>query len=247
MTPDPSRVAVVTGAAGGLGLAVAECLLETGNRVTLVDVDGARLEGVAPAGADVHMVAADLGQTQECDRVIAEAVEHWGGVDVLVNCAAILNRVDMDDWNEEVFERIFNVNTRSVFWLCRAAVADMRKRGWGRIVNTTSVGIHTGGYSMTSAIYEATKGAVHNFTKTLSRHVAPEGILVNSVAPGGMRTKMLTAETPPELLEEVEKDIPLRRLADPREVAELVAFLASDRNTYATGGSFDSNGGVAMS
>jgi 3-oxoacyl-[acyl-carrier protein] reductase len=99
---------------------------------------------------------------------------------------------------------------------------------------------------MTSAIYEATKGGVHNFTKTLARAVAADGILVNSVAPGAMRTRMLTAKTPPAILEEVARDIPLGHLAEPREVAEMIVYLVSDRNSYATGGSFDVNGGMAM-
>jgi 3-oxoacyl-[acyl-carrier protein] reductase len=122
----------------------------------------------------------------------------------------------------------------------------MQERGYGRIVNLTSIGIHTGGYSLTSAVYEATKGAIHNFTKTLARSLAPHGILVNSVAPGGMLTRMLLDETPPEVLAGVMADIPVRRLAEPAEVAEVVAFLASDRNTYASGASFDVNGGAAM-
>jgi NAD(P)-dependent dehydrogenase (short-subunit alcohol dehydrogenase family) len=244
--PDEPRAAVVTGAARGLGLAVSTQLLQAGSRVTLVDIDADILERARPGRGDTHLIAADLGKTTECDRVIAEAIAHWGGVDVLVNCAAILQRVDFDDIDEAVFARIFNINVRSVFWLCRAAVADMRKRGWGRIVNTTSVGIHTGGYSISSAVYEATKGAVHNFTKTLARSVAKDGILVNSVAPGGMRTRMLTDQTPAELLVEVEKDIPLGRLAEPDEVASMIVYLASARNTYATGGGFDVNAGVAM-
>jgi NAD(P)-dependent dehydrogenase (short-subunit alcohol dehydrogenase family) len=244
--PDEPRAAVVTGAARGLGLAVATQLLQAGSRVTLVDIDGELLERARPGQGDTHLVAADLGKTTACDRVIAESIAHWGGVDVLVNCAAILQRVEFDEIDEAVFARIFDINVRSVFWLCRAAVADMQKRGWGRIVNTTSVGIHTGGYSISSAVYEATKGAVHNFTKTLARSVAKDGILVNSVAPGGMRTRMLTDQTPAELLVEVEKDIPLGRLAEPDEVASMIVYLASARNTYATGGGFDVNAGVAM-
>jgi NAD(P)-dependent dehydrogenase (short-subunit alcohol dehydrogenase family) len=246
MAEDP-RVAVVTGAARGLGLAVAEQLLEEGNRVTMVDIDGAELREACPADGDSHLVVADLGQTAECDRAIAECVDHWGRVDILVNCAALVQRVSFAEFDEAIFSDHFNVNVRSVFWLCRAAIGDMQSRGWGRIVNTTSVGIHTGGYNISSAIYEATKGAVHNFTKTLARHVAREGILVNSVAPGAMRTRMLTDQTPADILAAVSEDIPLGRLAEPKEVATMIVYLASDRNTYATGCSFDVNAGLAMS
>lgn len=247
MASPESRAAIVTGAAGGLGLAVATLLLGQGMRVSMVDIDAERLAAAAEGlpGAP-HVVAADLSRTAECDRVAAEAAAHWGQVDVLVNCAAILHRVDLADLDEATFERIVNTNLRSVFWLCRNVIPGMQERGYGRIVNVTSVGIHTGGYSLTSAVYESTKGAIHNFTKTLARSLAPKGILVNSVAPGGMLTRMILDETPPEVLEGVMADIPLRRLAEPAEVGEVIAFLASDRNTYASGASFDVNGGIAM-
>jgi NAD(P)-dependent dehydrogenase (short-subunit alcohol dehydrogenase family) len=244
--PEP-RAALVTGAAGGLGLAVARLLLQQGMQVSMVDIDADRLTAAADGlpGAP-QLIAADLSRTLECDRVVAEAAAHWGHVDVLVNCAAILRRVDLADLDEATFEHIINTNLRSVFWLCRNVMAGMQERAYGRIVNVTSVGIHTGGYSLTSAVYECTKGAIHNFTKTLARSLAPQGILVNSVAPGGMATRMILDETPPEVLSDVMEDIPLRRLAEPAEVAELIAFLASDRNSYASGASFDVNGGAAM-
>jgi NAD(P)-dependent dehydrogenase (short-subunit alcohol dehydrogenase family) len=242
------RAAIVTGAAGGLGLEVARLLLQEGAQVSIVDIDRERL---VAAAADLpgapQPIAADLSRTGECDRVVSEATAQWGRVDVLVNCAAILHRVDLADLDEATFERIINTNLRSVFWLCRNVIPGMQQLGYGRIVNVTSVGIHTGGYSLTSAVYESTKGAIHNFTKTLARSLAASGILVNSVAPGGMATRMILDETPPDVLAEVMRDIPLRRLAEPAEVAELIVFLAGERNTYSTGSSFDVNGGTAMS
>jgi 3-oxoacyl-[acyl-carrier protein] reductase len=243
--PDVQRNAIVTGAAGGLGLAVAELMLERGSNVTMVDVDAARLDAAAGA-LGAHLVAADLSITGECTRVVAEAAGHWGHVDVLVNCAAILHRVDFFSFDEDTFARIVNTNLRSAFWLCRAVVPGMVEHGWGRIVNLTSVGVHTGGYSLTSAVYEATKAGVGNLTKTLARSLASSGVLVNSVAPGGMRTRMILDETPPEVLAAFERDIPIGRLADASEVAQVVAFLASDLNTYVTGSAFDANGGLAM-
>jgi 3-oxoacyl-[acyl-carrier protein] reductase len=242
-----ARAALVTGAGRGLGLAVAERLAADGDRVTLVDIDADVVTAEAERiGAAAHAIAADLSRTAECERVVAEASERWGRIDALVNCAAILQRVDYFAFDEAVFERIVNTNLRSVFWLTRGVIPEMERLGGGRIVNVTSVGIHTGGYSLTSAVYEATKGAIHNLTKTLARSLAPKGILVNSVAPGAMATRMILDETPPDVLAEVEADIPVRRLAQPAEVAEVVAFLASERATYASGASFDVNGGMAM-
>jgi NAD(P)-dependent dehydrogenase (short-subunit alcohol dehydrogenase family) len=247
MSDQHPRPCIVTGAAGGLGLAVAARLLGQGARVSLVDVDGDRLGDAAGSlPGTPHLITADLSRTPECDRVVAEAVAHWGEVDVLVDYAAILRRVDLAELDESTFEQIVNTNLRSVLWLCRNVTPGMQARGFGRIVNVTSVGIHTGGFSLTSAVYECTKAAIHNLTKTLARSLAPSGILVNSVAPGGMLTRMLLDETPPAVLEAVAREIPLGRLADPAEVAELIVFLTSDRCSYASGASFDVNGGLAM-
>jgi acetoacetyl-CoA reductase len=243
-----SRAAVVTGAAGGLGLAVVELLLLDGIDVSMVDIDGAKLaEVAAPMGNSVHQITADLSSTDDCRRVVLEALEKWGNVDVLVNCAAILQRVDLFELDEDTFARVINTNLRSVFWLCRGFLPGMQQRGWGRIVNVTSVGIHTGGYSVSSAVYESTKAGIHNFTKTLARSFASEGVLVNSVAPGMMMTRMILEQTPADVVEAVARDIPLGRGAEPREVAEVVAFLASQRNTYVSGASYDVNGGAIMS
>jgi NAD(P)-dependent dehydrogenase (short-subunit alcohol dehydrogenase family) len=241
------RSAVVTGAAGGLGLAVAELLLERGNRVTLVDVDGDRLEQAAARFDEAaQLLSADLSRTEECERVLREAEARWGGIEVLVNCAAILHRVDLFEVDEETFERIVNTNLRSVFWLCRGVIPGMEARGSGRIVNVSSMGIHTGGYSLTSAVYEMTKAGITNLTKTLARSLARKGILVNAVAPGVMRTRMILDETPAEVLDEIMREIPVGRIAEPAEVAEVVAFLASERNTYVSGTTLDANGGIIM-
>lgn len=240
-------VAVVTGAGGGLGAAVAACLLARGDRVMLVGRDRRALEATPAAGSDLAAVlAADLRDTAACNRVVAKTIERWGRVDILVNAAATLRREELDQIDEHSVAAVFDTNFRAVLWLCRAALADMERRGWGRIVNVTSVGVHTGGYRPTSALYEASKAAVANLTKTLARYGAERGVLINSVAAGAMRTRMLTDETPPEVLAEIEADIPLGRLAEPGEIAEVIAFLASERNTYAAGASFDVNGGIAM-
>ena len=124
---------------------------------------------------------------------------------------------------------------------------DMASRGWGRIVNVTSTGVYEGGFTMTSALYESSKGAVAVLTKMLAKHGIPDNILVNAVCPGAMRTRMLTDQTSPELLEKIEREIlPIGRIADPSEIAQMVVWLISDLNTYATGSEFDITGGVAL-
>lgn len=243
---DP-RVAIVTGAAGGLGSAVVRAIAADCRVVIAVDLDAGRIaNAVGPSVQNVVPVAADLADWAACERVVADVVAQHGRVDILVNSAAILRRTELDDVDRDVFAHIFDVNCRSTFVLMRAAVRDMETRGWGRIVNVTSIGVHTGGYSLTSVVYEATKAAVGNFTRTFARYGAPRGILVNSVAPGGMRTQMLTDETPADLLARAVQDIPLGRLAEPEEVAAVVAHLAGEANSYASGATFDVNGGVVM-
>jgi NAD(P)-dependent dehydrogenase (short-subunit alcohol dehydrogenase family) len=240
------RVSLVTGAAGGLGAAVASLLAPRGP-VVLVDLSAERLGRVTTAIGDAATpIQADLSDVADCERVVAETIARFGRVDILVNAAAILARTPLEDADAGSFARVFDTNCRSVFFLCRAVFPDMESRGWGRIVNVTSVGVHVGGYSITSALYEATKGAVEVFTKTFARYAAPKGILVNAVAPGAMRTPMITAETPEDVLESFVRTIPAGRIAEPEEVAHVVAFLTSDEASYVVGATFDVNGGLAM-
>jgi NAD(P)-dependent dehydrogenase (short-subunit alcohol dehydrogenase family) len=250
--PDAGRVAIITGAGGGLGSAVARLLAESGDyRLSLVDNQAEALERVraelAAAGAEVIARVVDLGVADEVESVVPATLTAYGRVDALVNAAAILHRRQFDEVTPADFDRVFHVNTFAPFLLARAAMPDMASRGWGRIVNVTSTGVYEGGFTMTSAIYEASKGAVAVFTKMLARHGAADGILVNTVCPGGMRTGMLLNETSPELVAKAEREmIPLHRLADPAEVGRMIAWLVSDQNTYATGAEFDITGGLAL-
>ena len=248
---DRSRVALVTGAGGGLGEAVAELLAARGVSLALVDIRPEQLTEVAQRieerGAAVHAMEADLADADSCAAVVAETIERLGRVDILVNAAAILARREWDEVTAESFDHVFRINARAPFFLARAAFTDMEQRRWGRVVNITSTGVYEGGFTMTSAVYEASKGAVAVMTKMLAAHGADKGILVNTVCPGGMRTRMLLEQTSPELLQRAEEEIiPLRRLADPIEVARMVVWLAGDENTYATGAEFDITGGVAI-
>ena len=189
----------------------------------------------------------DLGSSEAAESVVPQTIARFGRVDALINAAAILHRRDFDAVTPKDFDDVFHVNTLAPFLLARAAMSDMASRGWGRIVNVTSTGVYEGGFTMTSALYEASKGAVAVLTKMLSRHGAGDGILVNTVCPGGMRTGMLLNETSPELVAKAEREmIPLHRIADPAEIGRMVVWLVSDLNTYATGAEFDITGGLAL-
>lgn len=246
------RVAIVTGAGGGLGSAVARLLAETADyRICLVDNRRDALETVVDEvralGADAGSLVVDLGSAEAAESVVPRTIDRFGRVDTLVNAAAILHRRDFDAVTPKDFDDVFHVNTLAPFLLARAAMPDMASRGWGRIVNVTSTGVYEGGFTMTSALYEASKGAVAVLTKMLSRHGAGDGILVNTVCPGGMRTGMLLNETSPELVAKAEREmIPLHRIADPAEIGRMIVWLVSDLNTYATGAEFDITGGLAL-
>lgn len=244
------RTAVITGAAGGLGEATSRLLAAAGYQLVLVDVREEELrqvkESLEPGVKAVSLVK-DLRGEEECEAVVAHTIAHFGRVDVLVNSAAILERHDLEDFHEAEFHRVFAINAAAPFFLMRAAMRDMAARNWGRIVNVTSTGVYEGGFTMTSSFYEASKGAVAVLTKMFARFGAENGILVNSLCPGGMRTRMLLEQTPPEMVDRAERElIPIRRLADPHEVAVLIRWLVSDENTYATGAEFDITGGLAI-
>jgi NAD(P)-dependent dehydrogenase (short-subunit alcohol dehydrogenase family) len=249
---DAQRVAIITGAGGGLGSAVAKLLAGAGGyRLSLVDNRREAVErtvvDVRDLGAEAEAIVVDLGAADEAESVVPQTIARFGRVDALVNAAAILHRRQFDEITPQDFDTVFHINTRAPLLLARAAMPDMASRGWGRIVNVTSTGVYEGGFTMTSALYEASKGAVAVLTKMLSRHGAADGVLVNTVCPGGMRTGMLLNETSPELVAKAEREmIPLHRLADPAEVGQIIVWLVSELNSYATGAEFDITGGLAL-
>lgn len=250
MAQREKRTAIVTGAAGGLGAAVAQLLAASGHDLALVDCReddlAATVDELGQSVGAVEPLVADLSQVEACEKVVADTVERLGKVDILVNSAAILARRELDHVTADSFDEIFHTNARAPFFLMRAVIRDMQKRSWGRIVNMISSGVYAGGHNMTSAPYEASKGAVSVFTKMFAQHAGSKGILINSVCPGGMRTRMREEGTPPEVIEEINKQIPLGRTCDPMEVARMVVWLCGDENSYATGATFDILGGRVM-
>ena len=251
MTKRSDRVALVTGAAGGLGSQVATLFAQQGHDVALVDVKEAGLQRVVEEiGGDIPgkliALTADLVNVTQCERVVTDTISQLGQVDILVNTAAIFERTELEEMTPEYFDRTFNINARAPFFITRAAMADMAKRKWGRVVNITSVGVYRGGMRMTSAPYEATKGAMSVFTKMYANHGAPNNILVNTVCPGMMATPMLLDGTTQEILDEITQVTPLKRMADAIEVARMIAWICGDENSYATGATFDINGGWVM-
>lgn len=243
-----NRVAIITGAAQGLGAATAEEFARQGAKVVLCDIEAERVEQVAhrveQSGGDVLAKRVDVSRTEELDALVASAVRHFGRLDILVNNAAICPRIPIDDMTEPAFDNIVNINLKSVFFLSRAAGNAMKPGKWGRIVNISSIGGRTGGiYAAT--VYSATKAGVMSMTKAFARHFAPHAITVNCVAPGTVDTRLMANLSEASLRNSIEA-VPLKRLADPLEVARVIVFLGSEASSYMTGAILDVNGGALM-
>jgi NAD(P)-dependent dehydrogenase (short-subunit alcohol dehydrogenase family) len=231
------RTALVTGTAQGIGRAIAEALAADGHRVIGVDI---RDQDVGPMA---RAISADLAEPPAIAALVADV----GAVDILVNNAAILVEKPIEDTTIADFDRTIAVNLRAPFLLSRAIGAGMKQRGWGRLVNISSVGARTGAVSQ-AAVYAATKAGLIALTKNFARNYGPYGVTVNAVAPGAIETPMLASqvEVTPGLREQVTPQIPLRRFAQPSELAAVVAFLASDAASFVTGATIDVNGGWFM-
>ncbi len=229
-----TRVAVITGAAKGLGLACAERLAADGVALALVDTDEAALAGAAAGltatGATVLIAPADIRNQDSCRAAVRATVDRFGQVDVLVNAAGVYPRrpvleISADDWRF-----VFEVNVVGTYFMMIEAIADMRLRGFGRIVNISSID----GFKAhpANAHYAATKAAVISITRSLALEVAPLGILVNSVAPGPMAT---AAAKLTDWYEPMVAALPTRQPIEPTEVANLVAYLSHPDNVSIAG------------
>jgi 3-oxoacyl-[acyl-carrier protein] reductase len=243
------RVVLLTGAAHGLGRALATAFAEQGSRLALVDVDGPGLTEVAaslPGGVVGWTGVADLGDVEHCEPLVGRVADEFGALDVLVNNAAIIARTPLDGVTPAAFERVLRVNLLAPFFLARAAMARMRAAGTGgRIVNVASMAARTGGVSDVS-MYAASKGGLIAVTKSLARVGAADRILVNAILPSNIDSPMLRDAFPPEVVARTLSGVPLGRTADPVEVAQLVLWLASDASSYVTGVNWDINGGWYM-
>jgi NAD(P)-dependent dehydrogenase (short-subunit alcohol dehydrogenase family) len=239
------KVAIVTGAARGLGAATVRVLARQGARVAAADIADEELASLAAElGASVRAYPVDVSEVEQLKRWVADVERDMGRIDILVNNAGICPRLPFEQSTEADWDKLMSVNAKSQYFLCQAVWPVMKRQGGGRIINLCSTGGRVGGFA-NSSIYSGTKGAIAMFTKSIAREVAADGILVNAVAPGVVDTD-LVRNLPREKLEAICAQIPLGRLADPAEVAALIAFLASDECSYCTGAMFDVNGGWVM-
>jgi len=239
------KVALVTGAAQGIGYAIAERLSGEGARLGLLDIDGSRLEGAAARLGErdrpALTLAADVAVRAEVDAAVARVVETYGHLDILVNNAGIAGEwMPLWDLTDETWHRVQAVNLTGPFYVTRATIGYMRNRRYGRIVNVASVAGKEG--NPNAIPYSVSKAGLIAFTKALAKEVATDGILVNCVTPAVIETALLGQVRPQDIAYMVAK-IPMGRMGRPEEVAALVAWLCSDECTFSTGAVFDITGG----
>lgn len=242
------QVAIVTGGARGIGFAIARRLVQEGAAVVVADVNA---EGAARAAAALRdaggvalAVASDITVDADRRRLVDETLAAWGRIDVLVNNAGILPRVNVLDVTPEVWTRTMQVNVDAAFFLSQALLPVMREQGGGRIVNMASMSARTGGQA-SPPHYATSKTALVGMTRALARVVGAWGITVNAVAPGMIDTEMI-ADLPAGQRQWWLEQIPLGRLGTVEDVAGVVAFLAGPDAAYITGATVDVNGGYFM-
>ncbi len=239
------RTALVTGASRGIGAAIALALDRAGARVALVARNVAALDAVAERlGNDPVVLAADLADPDVPARLVAEASDRLGRIDVLVNNAAAAAREPTEKLDAALVDRLYAVNVRAPLLLIAALIPSMVERGSGVIISLSSVSAVVG--TPRRAAYAATKGAIDAATRSLAIELGPHGIRVNTVAPGVVDTEMWARNKAiPGVVEQIEALTPLRRWSTPDDIADVVVFLASDAARFVTGETMCVDGGMA--
>jgi len=244
--PLAGRVALITGAGSGIGEATARRFAAEGAIVVVNDVEVERARAVASAiqkdGGQALAVAANVTRRDEVEQLVARAVGEFGRLDVLINNAGINRDAMSHKMTEEQWDQVLAVNLKGTFLCAQAALPKMRERGWGRVVNTSSVGCLG---NIGQANYSASKAGVIGLTRTLALEYAKYGVTVNCIAPGAVMTPML-AGVPDPIKEKITAQIPMGRIADPAEIAAVHAFLASEDAGYITGQVIFVDGGMSV-
>lgn len=243
-----SGIAVVTGAAGGMGEAICRRLATDGRHVLVTDIDAdaandlaGRLEGEGEAAG----ARLDVSSRDDFEAALAMVRERWGEPTILVNNAAITQAADLMTLPAQEFTSVLGINTSSAFLGCQVFGQAMSDAGFGRIVNMASLAGQNGG-TATGGHYAASKGAILTVTKIFARELASRGVTVNAISPGPHDLPIVHRTVPPEKLEAVVAGIPVGHLGDPEFIADTVALLASDRASFVTGACWDINGGLYL-
>lgn len=243
-----NRVALVVGAARGIGEAIAGSFVEQGARVVIADTEAAMGSATAlRLGAPDRccFVACDISQKIDAERAVTEAVTRFGGLDILVQNAGIYPWTLIENIEPEEWDKVMGVNLRGTYLAARAAIAVMKTKNYGRIVFTSSIT----GPRVTSpghGHYSASKAGINGFIKAAALEFSGYGVTVNGVEPGNILTEAIKTERGPAYIQSMQESIPLGRLGTPREVANAVLFLASDEAAYITGTTIIVDGGQTL-
>ena len=243
-----SRTALVTGGMGGLGEAIARALHDAGHAVLVThsrsdEAASAWLQGQSANGYAFASYPVDVASHESCQAMADRLHADGHAVDILVNNAGITRDATFRKLAWEQWDAVLRTNLDSMFNVTRPFIEGMTGRGWGRIVNISSINGSKGQFGQTN--YAAAKAGIHGFTKSLAQEVARKGVTVNTVSPGYLATRMVLA-VPEEVRNRIVADIPLGRLGRPEEIAALVAFIASDAAAFMTGSNVAMNGGQHM-
>jgi len=244
-----ARVTVVTGGMGGLGEAICTKLAQLGYRVVATYSPGNKkwnewLAEMKKQGYDFHAAEVDVASYESCQAAIARIQSEVGPIDVLVNNAGITRDSTFRKMDKAGWDAVLRTNLDSVFNMTKPVIEGMAERGWGRVINVSSVNGQKGAFGQTN--YSAAKAGMHGFTKALALEYARKGVTVNTISPGYIGTKMVLA-VPKEILEsKILPQIPVGRLGKPEEVAGLVAYLCTDEAAFVTGANIAINGGQHM-
>ncbi len=235
------KVAIITGAAQGMGASHARKFIEEGAKVVLTDLNEVKGEHLAKElGANAFFIKQDVTNEGDWERVVSETEAKFGPINVLVNNAGITMSKSLLEISAEEYSRILNINQLSVFLGMKSVIPSMKKTKNASIVNISSINGLVGG----AIGYTDSKFAVRGMTKAAALEFAADGIRVNSVHPGVIATPMVMQEDTKDAVEEFAKHIPVQRVAQPEEVSNLVLFLASDDSSYSTGSEFVIDGGI---
>jgi NAD(P)-dependent dehydrogenase (short-subunit alcohol dehydrogenase family) len=235
------KAAIVTGAKGGIGQAACYALARAGAKVTVSDITACEetIEGLKAIGAEFIYIKTDVTQEADCNNLTDVTLEKFGSIDILVSNAGILDHTPIDKLSLEEWNRVINVDLTGTFLSAKAVWNPMKQQKSGRIICLSSLAARIGG-ALSGPHYVAAKAGVGGLVKWCAKYGAPDGILVNAIAPGLVWTPMTTGYPYPE------NAVPVGRIGRPEDIAETIVFLASDMSNYITGCMLDVNGGFFM-
>ena len=248
MSTKPARIAYVTGGMGGIGTALCRRLAKEGHTVIAGCGPGSQrkdrwLAAMRGEGWNIHASEGNVSDWESTKRAFEVARAEVGPIDILVNNAGITRDGIFQKMTLDAWRAVIDTNLNSLFNVTKQVIDGMIERGWGRIVNISSVNGQRGQFGQTN--YSTAKAGIHGFSMALAQEVAGRGVTVNTVSPGYIGTDMVKA-IKPERLEKIVAGIPVKRLGTPEEIASIVAWLAGDESAFATGADFSLNGGLHM-